>query len=154
MKKLLGVVLCLIGVATFGCSNDELADEKPPEAVIDVEENSYETFLGSYCWGSNGQTTCVDVAGPKDVLREEDPIEVSPSDQVMFTIDGEEKPNKIHVVQIGMEEEVEVTVEDNTFTAPTEEGIYYYSYDVWWMDDKVENVSNGSASYHFALLVE
>lgn len=49
---------------------------------------------------------------------------------------------------------MEIEVNDQKFTAPDEKGIYYYSYGVWWMDEKEENVSNGDASYVFVLEVK
>ncbi|MGN4126051.1 hypothetical protein ACMGD3_13730 [Lysinibacillus sphaericus] len=48
---------------------------------------------------------------------------------------------------------VDIAVKDNHFTAPIQKGIYYYSYGVWWMKEKVENVSNGDAFYAFVLEV-
>ena len=49
--------------------------------------------------------------------------------------------------------ELEVVVKDNHFTAPTQKGVYYYSYGVWWMDGKEENLSHGDAFYAFVLEV-
>lgn len=43
----------------------------------------------------------------------------------------------------------EVAVKDNTFQAPIQKGTYYYSYGVWWMDEKEANVAHGDAFYYF-----
>ena len=64
------------------------------------------------------------------------------------------KPNEIHLSQIKNNEEIEIEIKDQKFTAPDEKGIYYYSYGVWWTDEKEENVSHGDAFYAFVLEVK
>ncbi|WP_251513244.1 hypothetical protein [Oceanobacillus luteolus] len=66
----------------------------------------------------------------------------------------EPKPNEFHVLQVSESDEAEVSVKDNSFSAPLQNGIYYYSYGVWWMDEQEENVSNGDAFYNFVIEVE
>jgi len=53
-----------------------------------------------------------------------------------------------------MNDENEVLIEENSYIAPIRKGTYYYSYGVWWMDDKEENVSHGDAFYAFVLEVK
>ena len=64
------------------------------------------------------------------------------------------KPNEIHLTQINNGKESEIVVVKNQFSAPITKGVYYYSYGVWWMDKKEEHLSNGDASYVFALEVK
>ncbi|MDY0406767.1 hypothetical protein P5G51_016640 [Virgibacillus sp. 179-BFC.A HS] len=58
------------------------------------------------------------------------------------------------MLQLNKNKETEMQVSDNHFTAPLKAGKYYYSYSVWWMDEKEENVSNGDAAYRFVLEVQ
>lgn len=36
-------------------------------------------------------------------------------------------------MQVSESNENEVLMEENSFSAPTRKGVYYYSYGVWWM---------------------
>ncbi|WP_410895114.1 hypothetical protein [Neobacillus sp. 204] len=61
---------------------------------------------------------------------------------------------QIHVVQISNNKVSEVEVKDNYFSAPTQKGVYYYSYGVWWMDENEKNLSHSDAFYAFVLEVK
>jgi hypothetical protein len=89
-----------------------------------------------------------------ELLEGSEPIEISPGESVTFIMEYEPKPNKIHVLQISSNEKSEVKVSNNNFSAPTQKGIYYYSYGAWWMDEKKENISNGDANYTLAIEVK
>lgn len=156
MKIWSAVSLLLFGFILYGCSfsNQEEEREKPPPAVIEAGDTSIETTLGSYCWQGNGQATCIDTGGPQELLEEKEPIQVEAGEKMTFVMDYEPQPNKFHVLQISDNEEVAVTVEENSFTAPSEAGVYYYSFGVWWMDEEQENVSHGDAFYNFVIEVE
>ncbi|MFS1515312.1 hypothetical protein V1503_02155 [Bacillus sp. SCS-151] len=73
---------------------------------------------------------------------------------VKLVMHYEPKPTKIHVTQIEGVKTSDVIVENNTFFAPMDKGIYYYSYGVWWMDKENTNVSDGDALYNFVLEVK
>lgn len=66
----------------------------------------------------------------------------------------EPKPNEFYLLQFNEGNENEILIEDDSFSAPTNKGVYYYSYGVWWLDDQEKNVSNGDAFYSFSLEVE
>ncbi|RDW16437.1 hypothetical protein CWR48_16870 [Oceanobacillus arenosus] len=102
--------------------------------MVEVGNKSYEAPLGSYCWGKNGQSTCVDTVGPKELLKGKEPIKVKPGEKIILEMNDEPQPNQVQVLQISENDEVEVSVKDNRFSAPLQEGVYYYSYGVWWMD--------------------
>ena len=150
------VALFLMGCSNTGMlgeSNNGMVGEKPPRALIEIGNETYETLLGTYCWLGNGTGICVDTAGPMELLKGKEPIKVKSGEKITFVMDYKPQPNEIHVVQISENKETEVAVNNNSFAAPTEKGLYYYSYGVWWMDEKEENVSNGDAFYAFALEV-
>ena len=149
MNKWLFILVVLIGLNLSGCSNVAMSGEEPPKVFIGIGKGTYETTLGTYCWGS----TCVDTAGPIELLEDKEPIKVKPGEILSLVMDYKPKPNEFYVVQVSESGETEIIVQDNRFTAPTEKGIYYYYYAVWWMDKKEKNVSHGDAFYAFALEV-
>ncbi|MCM3392682.1 hypothetical protein [Cytobacillus oceanisediminis] len=150
------LIIALLGLINTGCTNNGVTKENlsPPKTFIEVDNERFETILGTYCWSSKGQSECVDKAGPIELLEGSEPIEVSPGESVTFIMEYEPKPNKIYVLQISNNEESEVKVSNNHLSAPTQKGIYYYSYGAWWMDEKKESISNGDANYAFALEVK
>ena len=137
---------------TDGSGN--LSGNKPPIVNIEMDGVKHETKLGSYCWESNGKAECVDTAGPVELLADDEPIQIKSGEQITLTMDYTPKPNEMHLSQIKNHEEIEIEIKDQKFTAPDEKGIYYYSYGVWWMDEKEENVSHGDAFYAFVLEVK
>ncbi len=150
MKKQLFLFLTLIIFTLVGCSNDELSGEKPPTVTVKLANETHETKLGTYCW-KNG---CVDTAGPVELLEGTEPIKVKPDAKITFSMDFQPKPTEFHLLQISEENENEISIENNSFLAPTNKGVYYYSFGVRWMDAESENVSNGDAFYSFSLEVE
>lgn len=150
MNKYLFALLVLISFIVLGCSKEEMSGEKPPEVTINIGNESYETKLGTYCW----KASCVDYAGPVELLEGKVPIKVNPGEKISFSMEYEPKPNTFHLMQFTESNETEVLLEENSFSAPSQKGIYYYSYGVWWLDDKEENVSNGDAFYAFVIEVQ
>ncbi|MDQ0220429.1 hypothetical protein [Peribacillus cavernae] len=150
MKNRLNALLVIILFILMGCSKDGTTGEKPPKSKIKIGKESYETSLGTYCW----KGTCVDAIGSVERLKGKVPVKVKPNEEIRFVIDYEPKPNDFHLTQTNEGKEKEVTVRDNRFVVPTEEGIYYYDYGVWWMDEKEEHLSHGDASYAFVLEVK
>ncbi|KKI89294.1 hypothetical protein WQ54_27395 [Bacillus sp. SA1-12] len=134
----------------MGCSKEGMSGEKPPEVYIKIGNEKYETKLGTYCW----KGVCADTAGPVDLLKGKEPIKVIPGEKIFFIMDYEPKPNEFHLIQINEKNENEILVKENGFSAPTQKGVYYYSYGVWWMDEKEENLSHGDAFYAFVLEVK
>lgn len=155
MKKWLILIIVFMGLYVTGCAEQETVEEqKPPLVSIEIGSEIFETITGSYCWGGSNSSTCVDKAGPVELLEEKEPIKVEPGKKISFTMDYEPKPNEVDVTQIDNNKETSVKVENNQITAPLKKGVYYYSYDVWWMDEKENNVSLGDATYAFVLEVD
>ncbi|PLR76304.1 hypothetical protein CU633_16555 [Bacillus sp. V3-13] len=140
-------------ITLAGCSNDGMVGDKPPKAMIEIGTETYETTLGSYCWNGKGKSICVDTAGPIELLKGKQPINVTAGEEVKFVMNYKPQPTEVHVTQIHENEETEVIVKDNRFPAPAEKGIYYYAYSVWWMDEKEAYLSHGDAFYAFVLQV-
>lgn len=150
MKKSLLLAVVLVGIMLAGCFNNGLSGLKPPKTFVEVGNERVETVLGTYCWKS----TCVDTAGPIELMGGKETIKVQPGETITLVMDYEPRPSEISLYMYQENLETEVDVQDNQFTTPTEKGIYYYSYGVWWMSEKEENVSYGDAFYAFALEVE
>ena len=150
MEKYLFISLALMIFALVGCSKEEMSGERPPMVNVNISDETYEAKLGTYCW----KNECVDTAGPVELLEGKEPIKVKPGATITFVMDYKPKPNEFHLLQINEGNENEIVIKDNSFSAPTNKGVYYYSYGVWWMDDQEENVSNGDAFYSFSLEVE
>jgi len=149
MKKCLYLLIVLFGLTSMGCSKG-MSGDKPPKVYIDIGNEKYETKLGAYCW----KGTCVDTAGPLELLKGKEPIKVIPGEKISFIMDYEPRPNEFHLIQMNENNENDIIVKENSFSAPTQKGIYYYSYGVWWMDEKEENLSNGDAFYALVLEVK
>lgn len=148
------LLLILIGCTNNGKLTEEpenksITGDEPPKAMIQIGNQLYETKLGSYCWTSR----CVDTAGPTETLKDKNPITVNPGDEINFVMEYQPKPNKFHLEQFNENKQSEVALNNNGFNAPVQEGIYYYSYGTWWMDEKEANVSRGSAFYAFVIKV-
>ena len=153
MNKRLLILVIFIALILIGCSNEGLSGGKPPKAFIENDNERFETTLGTYCWQGGGKGTCIDTAGPIELLEGKKPIQVKSGENLTFVMEYEPKPNEFHVVQMSENKEAEVVVKDNHFNAPTQKGVYYYSYGVRWMDGKEENLSHGDAVYAFVLEV-
>ncbi|WP_341284488.1 hypothetical protein [Priestia megaterium] len=126
-------------MASFtGCSSSGFLEESPPKAYLEANNHLYETKVGTYCWKS----TCVDTAGPSELLKTEKPIEVKANESLSLVIKHERQPNERHMVQIQNKNEVDVSLKKNKMKAPSKAGTYYYSYSVWWMDESQKNVAN------------
>lgn len=156
MKLWLAMLLFFLGFTLVACSisNNGMDGDGPPNAEIKVGVHSFETTLGSYCWEGDGSGKCVDKVGPKELLKGKTPIKVKPGEKITLTVKYEPKPNEFHVLQISKNGQKEIKVDNNNFTAPMKKGTFYYSYGVWWIDDKIDHVSHGSASYAFVIKVE
>lgn len=150
MNKCLFIFVVLFGLTIMGCSKEVMSGEKPPEVYIKIGNEKYKTKLGTYCW----KGTCADTAGPVELLKGKEPIKVIPGEIISFIMDYEPKPNELHLIQISENKENEILIKENAFSAPTQKGVYFYSYGVWWMDEKEENLSHGDAFYAFVLEVK
>lgn len=150
MNKYFFILVVLLVLIIGGCSKEGMSGEKPPEVYIVIDDEKFETKLGTYCWTGG----CADTVGPEELLKEKEPIEVIPGEKITLIMDYEPKPSEFYLNQINRNIESEVFIEENGFTAPIQKGIYYYSYGVWWMDEKKDNLSHGDAFYAFALEVK
>lgn len=160
MKKFVVISVLLLVFIISGCGdtsieNNVLSGDTPPNVSIEIDGESYGTILGSYCWDiSKEKSECVDTAGPIELLKDEEPIQIKAGEQIKLNMDYTPKPNEIHLSKIDNDDEMEVEIIDNQFAAPDEKGTYFYRYSVWWMDEEDEDLSHGDAFYAFAIKVQ
>lgn len=65
-------VFILSGSGDTSTENNGLYGDTPPKVKVEIDGESYETILGSYCWKiSKGKAECVDTAGPVELLKDE-----------------------------------------------------------------------------------
>lgn len=120
----------------------------PPKPIVTVEGTKITLVQGSYCWKRIAGTGCVDKISPPELLENKKitPVPVSPNSEIKI------KFTKPPIDEIEVEywlnnsESPLVTVEDDAFTAPKEEGIYIYSVSGRW--------AKGSSSFIFSIRVK
>jgi len=148
ITKWLFCFVVLFGVCLSGCTFNSLQGDTPPNVYIGIADKSYPAKLGTYCW----QERCVDTSGPIDMLKDSETIKVEPEQTIKFMMDFEPPPTTIELsIFRENEEEVSIELQDVYFSAPTQKGIYYYSYSLRWQKDEL---SIGDAHYAFALEVD
>ena len=148
ITKWLFCFVVLFGVCFSGCTFNSLQGDTPPNVSIDIAGKSYPAKLGTYCW----QERCVDTSGPIDMLKDSETIKVEPGQTIKFMMDFEPPLTTIELsIFTENEEEVSIELQDVYFSAPTQKGIYYYSYSLTWRKDEL---SIGDAHYAFALEVD
>lgn len=162
-------VLLTIGILLFlvACSTQspeklkepttKLIAETPPEVSITIDEETYDTLLGSYCWEKANEKTnettieCVDKAPPEVLLADEKPINVAANADGELDIDSPTPPTNVEVTAFLTGEEIDVNISDQKISFPSEQGIYYYvAWLIWEKNDEVLS----EASYVFALEVQ
>lgn len=160
LRKFILLSALTLAIVLSGCGNStrNLTGDAPPKVVVEADGETYETILGSNCWGSSsnavGEFVCTDTAGAAELLEDKQSIEVEAGETITLKMDYRPQPNIVHLSEIENEMETEVKVKDGQFTAPKKQGVYYYAYNVWWMDEEDEDVSNADAVYVFALEVQ
>lgn len=164
MKKLTFSAVLLMSLALNGCNGSLINDNidvsssvvRPPTVTLEVDDNTYETVLGSYCWEGSTEKSgvCVDTVGPKELVKDKTPLQVQASEKIVFQVSDTPKPDNAHLIQITNGEQNKVDLVENVFVAPAQAGTYLYSYQLWWMDPKAKSVSRGDASYAFAIEVQ
>ena len=154
--NILAVVILLTGCKSQLVDNERLPGDNPPPVQIEVNGKIYDTTLGAYCWGpdEDGYHECADTGGPEELLSDAEPIKVTPRDEITIIMDYAPLPNKIYLTQIVDGETESIRLDNSKFKAPTEKGLYYYEYAVWWMDEDDSQLSLGDAFYAFVIVIE
>ncbi|GGA72555.1 hypothetical protein [Ornithinibacillus halotolerans] len=159
MKKLsfLFIIFCsfiLVGCQLVNQPSGKLG--QPPTVHMEISGQEYPTILGAYCWHNKNRAECTDTAGPIELAQDKEPIQVGPGEQITFIINYMEPDSELleQFNTPSYEDVTAIKISDDSFEAPLEEGIYYYSYSLTWTDKGSANNSYGDAVYAFALEVK
>lgn len=155
MKKYM--MLCVGILLLAGCSNNTELGSNPPKVTVEVDEENYETELGSYCWqgGATGSGECADKVGPEELLNGKQPIVVQPEAELAIQIDLKRQPDEVALEQVKKDQPINITNFKNMrVTAPKEKSTYFYILQADWANQKEKNISDGDAWYAFHVRVE
>lgn len=154
----LTILLCLAVLSSVSyiktlVDNKSKLAASAPETKVVVNQKTYGAHMASYCWmGLDNQSKCVNTLGATDLLKEKRKIKVKRGEKVSLIVRSHLKPNETSLYLVNGGTQKNVKLINNTFTAPTERGTYYYTYGAWWMkSDKI--LSHGDVFYVFALKV-
>lgn len=168
MKKRFIVLVFLICAVLFGCSNEE-TDKKVtpgPEHTnkemklpdIQITDGNLSTMVFKDVWCLKVENLCSLTPNPPQEVVDSSmqPLRVQPGDVFDISISTNGIPESNHIyspdiielTQFKSDEEKVVEVTNHQATAPTEEGLYYYSLKLQWDGDYV-----GQAYYAFSVRV-
>ncbi|MEA3322074.1 MAG: hypothetical protein U9Q88_18940 [Bacillota bacterium] len=151
--SLLGFVIILLLTGCSGMSGAVDTERiTPPEAVVIIDGDTYETVRGSFCWSNKRQGVCEDYSGSVGLLADKEPIIVAPGEEITIDIPDGPEPSE-YSVDFSLTDQYEnivVLAVENKFSAPTEEGLYYFSYFARWKNKAYD----GDAYYAFLIEVD
>jgi uncharacterized protein YcfL len=114
-----------------------------PTGTIEIDEHQYEIVSGHFRWirkvGSETEVTETDAPSPNQIAAEMEIIQSQPGKTATIQIDHQEEPRYSVYLWNEDDREEEISMEDNQFTLPAEEGVYVYEIIARW--------SNGEVSY-------
>lgn len=148
------MTLALVGCSSF--SNDLT---EPPAIKIIASSGTYDTILGTYCWEvKTNQSECVDKAGPLELVKEQQAIEVEKGEKLQFVLDESLRPKTVFLTEILKDKDKDkdkdvLLNEDYSFIAPTIVGEYIYGLTGNWQL-KENGKSSGDAQYVFKITVK
>lgn len=149
MNKFTRIIPVLLAIFVLASCNNALPGDNPPTVFIEENGRQHDAVLGSYCWNN----ICADAFETIKLWGDRKPIQIQSGDQITVDMNFTPKPNQAYLIQI-LDDETEINIPENPFTAPHEKGVYYYLYSVWWEDEQRENYSLGDAYYVFAIEVK
>ncbi|MEC1180531.1 hypothetical protein P9B03_18880 [Metasolibacillus meyeri] len=143
--KNLKIIILFIVVFVFIAM---LLNAGPPKPIVLSEGKKIPLMQGSYCWRKISGVECVDKISPPEIINQHKiiPVTISPQSEINITF------KKAPIEKINVEEWVNhsksktMSVEDNVFSAPKDNGIYIYIISGKW--------EKGSSSYILTIKVE
>jgi hypothetical protein len=123
--------------------------ETPPQPLIKAGEKALTVYQSSYCWS----TVCADYVDPEDMLKDKPMEQVESGAPISFVFKNVKQPTEINVTRSQNGTFTQEALIGNSFTAPKEKGIYYYSLSAYWLKDKEKRISEGDSSYVFVIEV-
>mgnify|MGYP003406794070 CR=1 FL=1 len=140
---IIGIIILVI-IGRFVLMNNEVV-EMPTVQVV-TQSAVIPSYEGSYCWHSNGESTCVDKAAPHEIIEmgNEPFIKVAPGETIEFQYN--QNPTSVSIQQWIQDFDYENIATNARFTAPSEKGTYIIS--------SLARFSNGDRTDTIAIEVE
>lgn len=140
---IIGIIILVI-IGRFVLMNNEVV-EMPTVQVV-TQSAVIPSYEGSYCWHSNGESTCVDKAAPHEIIEmgNEPFIKVAPGETIEFQYS--QNPTSVSIQQWIQDFDYENIATTARFTAPSEKGTYIIS--------SLARFSNGDRTDTIAIEVE
>ncbi|NDI37260.1 hypothetical protein [Chengkuizengella sediminis] len=147
------VLLLSLMAILLGCSqqDEEFISDTIPQPIIYYDEVELLVYQSSYCWGTLG---CADYIGAEEMLKEEPKTIVSPNTEFRIEFKNVRQPDDLVLWIIQDQKPIDIEMENYSFMAPEEEGIYFYDLYANWISSKNDKVSLGGSSYVFAIEVK
>ncbi|MFD1772874.1 hypothetical protein [Paenibacillus rhizophilus] len=128
-----------------------VTDDKVPTPIITAEGSGDEipSEQRSYCWGKLG---CADYIGGMQGMEETPPALIRPGEQISVVFPYQQQPVQMNLVRFTGDGQTQIAMIGNFFTAPLEDGVYYYGVSAFW---KTEDglYSTGDTSCVFKIRV-
>ncbi|CAG9619416.1 hypothetical protein [Sutcliffiella rhizosphaerae] len=146
----IGITMLILSGCGAQASQEGVKLTEPPIVQVKANDAVYEATRGAYCWSYNNTGECVDIAGYVE-LQEKPLFTVEPGTQIEFIFPESPIPDVEELVYslTTAYEDVDFPIENHSFTAPDEPGIYYFGYNVNW-----EGNPGGSVSYALMVAVK
>jgi len=126
--------------------------KSPPMPKITVAGQSLIVLLSTHCWNTDSGGYCKDYIGAEEMLKDKPVERVKPGAKIRFAFDSK-PPTEIGVSRARNRSTVDVEMKGNSFAAPKEPGVYYYTLGANWLSDKEKRISEGDAYFVFAVEV-
>lgn len=160
MKKILVSLYLFLVVA--GCSNAEQTEPSntpsshdflPPSVQFEVEDTTYPTEQGSYCWRSENSAECLSLASPIEIVETIEPIKVTGNKTITLHTDRQPSNQTLTFTNAETNQNKEITInKNNKFKIPDTEGVYIISYYAIW--EKDDSGTSGDSSFVFKIEVK
>ncbi len=159
MNKFLSFLFLLLIIA--GCSNSATNEKvnktpkelRPPEVHFEIEETSYSTEQGSFCWRNENSAECLHLSLPADLAANTKPVKISRKETITLLLDRPPSEQTLTLENTDTRQFEEVALnKENKFKAPETSGIYILTYYAIWEKDKTG--TSGDSSYVFKIEVK
>ncbi|MFC7684843.1 hypothetical protein [Ureibacillus sp. GCM10028918] len=160
MKKNV-VSLCLL-LFIAGCSNGEQTEPSnkisshnflPPPVHFQIEDTTYTTEQGSYCWRNVNSAECLSVPSPTEIVESTEPIKVTKKKTISILTLRPPSQQTLTITNADSNQSEEFTInKENKFKAPDTEGVYIIAYYAIW--EKDDSGTSGDSTFVFKIEVD
>ncbi|MDN4493447.1 hypothetical protein [Ureibacillus aquaedulcis] len=158
-KSLFSLILLLL---VSGCSNGAQLEPSngishhhllPPTVELEIEDSTYSTEQGSYCWRNENSAECLSLASPIEIAENIEPIKVPVNKTISLLPKRQPSQQTLAMTNVESEQDEEIPLnKDNQFKAPKTAGVYIFNYYAIWEKDDTE--TSGDSSYIFKIEVD